>query len=138
SAAPFFRAYSSSAKDYFYTTNCKEMHRALTDLTYTYEGSMGLVLRLPTVSTTLLYRLYSLNKTDHFYTDNAIPHSDYRDQGTSAYVFETQVCGSILLYRLYSSSAMDHFYTTSETQRENALKDGYSDEGIACYVLPTL
>ncbi|KAH9830967.1 uncharacterized protein C8Q71DRAFT_862103 [Rhodofomes roseus] len=145
SAVPFFRAYSTSATDHFYTTNYAEMKNAITNLSYSYEGNMGLIFRIPTVSTALLYRLYSPNAFDHFYTtnqseaNNAVRELAYYDEGAAGYVFQTEICGSVPLYRLYSASAMDHFYTTSETERGNAISQlGYSDEGIACYVMPGL
>jgi len=146
-AVPFFRAYSTADTDHFYTTNYEEMKNAISNLSYTYESNMGLVFRLPTVSTAILYRLYHFTSgnIDHFYTTNqseanhAIQEQGYYDEGTSAYVFQSQVCASVPLYRLYSTSATDHFYTTIESERENAIsKLGYSDEGIACYVMPDL
>ncbi|KAH9914688.1 uncharacterized protein B0H18DRAFT_1215844 [Fomitopsis serialis] len=126
-AVPFFRAYSSADTDHFYTTDYSEMKNAITNLTYSYESNMGLVFRLPTVSTAILYRLYLPTSIDHFYTTNqseanhAVQELGYFDEGTSAYVFQTQVCASVPLYRLYDASITDHFYTTSESERENAI-----------------
>ena len=40
------------------------------------------------------------------------------------------------LFRLYNSETGYHFYTTSEKEALNAaLKLGYKDEGIICYVI---
>ena len=125
--------------------NYNEMNICIASGQYIFEGNMGLAFGLPTMSATLLYRLYSSSATDHFYTtDQAealrmIVEMGYDDEGTAAYVYTTQLCGSIPLYRLYSPSAMDHFYTTNKTEQEHAIAElGYVSEGIACYVLPNI
>ena len=69
--------------------------------------------------------------------DIGIQKQGYVDQGTAAYVFATQVCGSIPLNYLWIPYE-DNFHTINETDRENAIKAGYKDEGIECYVLPSL
>jgi Repeat of unknown function (DUF5648)/Clostridium epsilon toxin ETX/Bacillus mosquitocidal toxin MTX2 len=41
------------------------------------------------------------------------------------------------LFRLFNKNTGDHFYTTSESERQNAIKNlHYDNEGIACYISP--
>ena len=49
--SPFFRAYSSSLKDHFYTADYHEMMATITNGTYTYDDDVGLVWRIQTVAT---------------------------------------------------------------------------------------
>ena len=107
-----------------------------------FEGIVGGVFRIPTVSTVPLYRAFSPTVIEHYYTtsqekmDNAITRWGFDDQGTAAYVYATQVCGSIPLYSAWNEQEFDTLYTTNKTELDNALQNGYVDEGITCYVLP--
>lgn len=48
----------------------------------------------------------------------------------------SQASNLVPFYRLYNPTVSDHFYTTSRSEADNAVRRlGYSDEGIACYVL---
>ena len=58
----------------------------------------------------------------------------FNPEGDIANVLPSQSPHTISLYRLYLPSAMDHFYTPSETERDNAINDGYTYEGVAAYV----
>ena len=144
-AVPFFRAYSASLTDHFYTTNYAEMKSVTSSGTYALEKAPGFVFRTPAPSTTPLLRLYSPGATDHFYTTSqteanyVIINGGYGTEGTAAYVYATQVGGSIPLYRLYNPAILDNFFTTDEAEKENAIRNlGYADLGITCYVLRDL
>lgn len=142
-AAPFLRAYSSYYENHFYSADYNEMHVFVTNETYASQGNAGLLFREPTVSTVRLYRVVNPYSVSRYYTtnrddaDSAIINDEYTTEGIAGYVYTSQICGSIPLYHA-SLSTKDSFYTTDESELENAVKNGYTDEGIACYVLPTL
>ncbi|KIJ33436.1 hypothetical protein M422DRAFT_264539 [Sphaerobolus stellatus SS14] len=51
------------------------------------------------------------------------------------YVYPTQICGSVPLYAAAGPS--DHWYTTNLIEHEELLGfSGWTDDGIAAYVLP--
>ncbi|EPT01758.1 hypothetical protein FOMPIDRAFT_1048358 [Fomitopsis schrenkii] len=93
------------------------MNNTIVNSCNTFEGTMGLVFRSPTVSATLLYRVYNAPQADHFYTTS-------QDEAVDA----------IRMFGYYNAAIIDHFYTTDETEREYAI----AHVGIACYVLPDL
>ncbi|KAF7343161.1 hypothetical protein MVEN_01746900 [Mycena venus] len=90
---------------------------------------------------TPLYRTYSADNDDHFYTNDAselvfVPNtaSTYTPQGVAAGVFATQQGASVPLFRMFSVNPWDHFYTTDEQEVEEFGLIGYNLEGIAAYV----
>lgn len=88
-----------------------------------------------------LYRLYSNDSKDHFYTmskaeaENATKDGYYKLEGTAGYIFPTQVPGTVPLYRMWNGDIADHFYTAS-LDEYNAVT-WYTKEGIAGYIFPT-
>ena len=44
---------------------------------------------------------------------------------------------TVPLLRAFSPGSGDHFYTTSAAERDNAVANGYRNEGIACHVFPS-
>ncbi|EJD46232.1 hypothetical protein AURDEDRAFT_34421, partial [Auricularia subglabra TFB-10046 SS5] len=92
------------------------------------------------------YRLFNGDVQDHFYTTdeaeraNAITRLGFKDEGLTGWVHSTPVCASTPLYRLYYEGPTnrpllrDHFYTVNPAERERAVKNGYTYEGIAAYV----
>ncbi|CEN59990.1 hypothetical protein ASPCAL02431 [Aspergillus calidoustus] len=94
---PLYRLYSGSRTDHFYTTSAAERDSALQNSGYSDEGIAGYIypadssLRLPGL--TPLYRLYSQQVMDHFFTvsqaerDNTIGRLGYYDEGIAGYVF---------------------------------------------------
>ena len=118
------------------------MMDAVHDDGYEYEGTAGHVFRLPSAGTTQLYRAFS--PYDHFYTisrdelDSAIQNGTYVSDGTEAYVYATPICGSIPFYQLYDPELQDNLYTTNATERDDAMDNGYTYVGIACYIVPDL
>ena len=48
----------------------------------------------------------------------------------------TTVPTTVPLLRAFSPGSGDHFYTTSVAERDNAVANGYRNEGVACQVFP--
>jgi CspA family cold shock protein len=44
---------------------------------------------------------------------------------------------TVPLLRAFSPASVDHFYTTDVAERDNAVANGYRNEGVACHVLPS-
>ncbi|KAH9925880.1 uncharacterized protein BXZ73DRAFT_103052 [Epithele typhae] len=140
---PFYRAYSPSATDHFYTTSVSEYNTATSSLGYQKEGIAARVYPATGthgVGAVPFYRLYSASGTDHFYTtsaserDNAV-QIGYTYEGVSSYIYPSALCKSVPFYRLYNPTIVDHFYTTSLSERNNAINNlGYNNEGVAGYV----
>jgi hypothetical protein len=96
-----------------------------------------------TAQTMNLYRAYSGEGSDHFYTTNVdemfrAVDGAYTYEGVAGRCFSTQEAGTVPLYRVWGSGRLsDHFYTTSWQERDIAVAHGvYTDEGVACYVYP--
>src|SRR5947207_2748436 len=65
---PFYRLYSPTSGDHFYTANWAEAVNAFTNLGYKYEGIAAYVSTSSTTGLRPFYRLYSPGSGDHFYT----------------------------------------------------------------------
>ncbi len=89
-----------------------------------------------------LYRGYSSDDTDHFYTTNpverdAMPDSGYTYEKVEAYISNRAFEGGVPLHRLYNSTTKSHYYTTSDTERDTVLANpDWEDEKEAGYVYP--
>ncbi len=91
----FYRLYSPSKDDHFYTTNKAEADYAVQHYGYNYEGIAGYVYATNDYpsNTEPLYRLYKPATSDHFYTTNkaeadyAVQHYGYNSEGIACYVF---------------------------------------------------
>ncbi|EIM85384.1 uncharacterized protein STEHIDRAFT_59836, partial [Stereum hirsutum FP-91666 SS1] len=144
SLTPFYRAYSASAIDHYYTTSSEQLNNAVTNHGYVFQGVTGNVLASQSNITDSepLYRLYSSTATDHFYTasaaqlDTAVNTHGFTFEAVQAWIYPSQVCGSIPLLRNYNAQGTDHFYTTNETEYESAVAGGDKGEGVVGHVLP--
>ncbi|KAJ3932312.1 MAG: hypothetical protein NXY57DRAFT_1003491 [Lentinula lateritia] len=143
-ATPFLRAFSSTGKDHFYTTNSTEMNGvAIAQDAYSFEGDATFLWSTQETSTVPLYRLYSQTANDHFYTMDANETSEAiaagyafdTDSHIAGYVYPYSICGASPMYRLYSSASSDHFYTMSQAESQSASASGYILEGIAGFAL---
>jgi hypothetical protein len=141
-AVPFLRAYNAGVANHFYTTNVPEMQNALNNLGYIFEGTTGHLFPSQEPGTVPLYRLYSAINTDHFYTASAAERDSatagirlgpYASEGVAGYIYPDAVCGGQPLYRMYKAGT-DHFYTASTSERNDAVQNGWSDEGVAGYL----
>jgi len=101
---PLYRLFYSNGikSDHFYTTSETEKNDAVSTLGYTYEGVAAYIYppNYKTAEGTVpLYRLYNINKVDHFYTtsiaerDNAVSSYGYINEDIVGYVMpaESQV-----------------------------------------------
>lgn len=129
-----YRYWSQGCGDHFYTTNKNEIQRGSH---YHLEGIQCMVFDSQQPGTVPLYRYYNSNNCDHFYTINWNELKEgadgYKYEAPAGYVYSNQVTGTIPWYRYWCSAIGDHFYTTDPN---NEKLEGYSAEGIACYVLP--
>ncbi|MCP4136638.1 MAG: hypothetical protein GY754_37050 [bacterium] len=139
----FFRLYSSSSGDHFYTISASEKDRAVKYFGYTFEGVEGYLYKNQASMPNLvpLYRLHNGSVGDHFYTtsetdkDKAVNLYGYQYEYIAGFVFTGPWFDRLPLYRLYHSGTGDHFYTTSWAAKDSAINVyGYIDEGTACYV----
>ena len=121
------------------------MDRATSTLGYVAEGITGYIFPTQEIQTVPLYRSYQPSVIDHFYTvdkaesDNSVTKLGYSYEGITGYVFPpsgSSCPGAAPLYRAYQPTIYDHFYTMSAPERDNAVANlGYSNEGIAAYIL---
>lgn len=90
-----------------------------------------------------LYQLWNNVTSDHLYTTDAgernqlIAGKQYVDQGIAGYLYEKQAPGSTPLYRVWVASATNNFYTASQSERDNAVRNGGTDKGIVGYIMTT-
>ncbi|KAJ7876885.1 hypothetical protein B0H14DRAFT_3436341 [Mycena olivaceomarginata] len=83
---------------------------------------------------------------DHFYTarlniaNQQIRPGGYALEGVAALVFLIQEESTVPFYRVFNSAAWDNLYTTNITERDSALKAGYTnpvDGDAVQYIYPT-
>ncbi|KAG6833048.1 hypothetical protein H0H87_012059 [Tephrocybe sp. NHM501043] len=134
--------------DHVYSTNASEITYLIHFYGYEIEGpkgtTTGYVYTNPSSAgdTVPLYRLYSIGLTDHYLTasddekDYAIKRSGYHLEGIVGYVYPTAGSGRVPLYQLHNRPIHDHYYTTSEEEREDASRNGWTEEGVVGYLLP--
>jgi Repeat of unknown function (DUF5648) len=87
-----------------------------------------------------LERLYNQQTDDHFYTSNLQEVCDVVHSASYVHVGSLGACisnegieGTTALYRLFKPGG-GHFYTISDEEVGSAQRDGYSYEGVSCYV----
>jgi len=121
------------------------MDHATSVLGYSAEGITGYIFPTQEAQTVPLYRSYQPSVFDHFYTvdkaesDNSVTKLGYSYEGITGYVFSpsgSSCIGAAPWYRSYNPTIYDHFYTMLAPERDNAVANlGYSNEGIAAYIL---
>lgn len=127
---PIYR-YSSTSR-HFYTSSWSEL--GLGGAGFTYEGPSGYLYNYSKTGTVPFYRLYNSTTSDHLYqTSSSIPVG-YHYESIMGYVYTTQVTGTVPLYRYYKASG-GHFYTLDINELGGGTNQGYTYEGIACYVV---
>jgi len=106
----------------------------------TFEGVAAWVLPSAVPGTVELKWLNHDNRPyDNFMTtnvdeaNNAVAKYGYKIYAGNCgcYVATTQLPGTVPLFRLVKET---HFYTTDAAERDRAISDGYTSEGIAAYV----
>lgn len=127
---PIYR-YSSSNR-HFYSSRWSELGLGASG--FTYESPVGYLYNYAKTGTVAFYRLYNSTTDDHLYqTSNSIPVG-YHYESVLGYVYSTQVAGTVPLYRYYKSTG-GHFYTLDINELGGGTNEGYTYEGIACYVV---
>ncbi|KAJ7911373.1 hypothetical protein B0H13DRAFT_2010049 [Mycena leptocephala] len=89
------------------------------------------------------YRMFNPTTVDHVYTtDWVVVNADVPTlnfQGVAALVFDTQEESTVPFYRLVNRATSVNFYTISETERADALQNGYTapPNNPITYIYPT-
>jgi hypothetical protein len=142
---PVFRLTKGDAQ--VFTTSYREKHdKTIDDWTADADPAF-FAYRAPAPGTTPLYRLQSKDKKQYLITASRterqeldprlhVSHEagDWAYDNEIAYVSTTQNGGAVPLYRGYNKNTKQHLYTTTRTE----IVDGYEDQGIMCYVLPSI
>jgi hypothetical protein len=136
---PFFRAYSLSANNHFYTTDNSEMDVAVKNRGYKDEGTACYVHSNRIRGTAPLYRASNSTTKDHFYTMDeseirTAVRNGYKDEGIECYIYKNQDKATVPLYRAFNSKV--HFYTTNKSEIDNA-GTSFKYEGIVGFVYPS-
>ncbi len=145
---PLYQLWNATKSDHLYTTDDNEKKNISSqsireDERYEFQGIAGYVSSQHIAGSTPLYRLYSTNSTDHFYTIDEGQRAgakasfrNYVDQGIIGYVLTAQSPDTTPLYQLWSNTYPDHFYTIDEGQRAGAKASfrNYVDQGNAGFV----
>ncbi|KAJ7616129.1 hypothetical protein FB45DRAFT_935330 [Roridomyces roridus] len=141
-AVPFYRSFSSSRQDYWYSPDGTAVSTAIR-AGYELQEVIGLIFLTQEEGTAPLYHL--VDATHQLYTMNITEVAVQEQHGWSGsnlnpptlYIYPDQVCGSIPMYRLFSAATEGYFYTTSSAERlEFIQNEGYADVGITGYILP--
>ncbi|KAF7305896.1 hypothetical protein HMN09_00743800 [Mycena chlorophos] len=91
-------------------------------------------------SITPLFRMFSVNTVDHFYTNGAseviaaATDDDYGLEGVASGVFPSQQGCSVQFLRLNNPTVFDHFYTINTNEAAIFEQNGYTLEGNAGYI----
>lgn len=147
SKVPFYRLYSSIAREHLYTTSQVE---------YDYLGANGWVqertvgdilngpLRVGTVDAIPLYRLFEQKSAQHLWTTDRNEYftwrafSNWSPENFVGYLFPTQVPGTIPYLRLvYQAPPYSHHWTSSACEHNYLRTTGsWKSEGIVGYIYP--
>ncbi len=111
------------------------------NITYQYAGIQCFVYPYLQPETVPLFRYWSAECTDHFYTTDINelgPNgtNSWIYEGVQCYVYSYQRSGTLPLYRYWSMDGGDHFYTTNLNELGPEGSNGWIFEGIQCYVYP--
>lgn len=129
-----YRLYNEVTGEHFFTSSQGERDSLLQDSNWKNEGDAW-----QSPSTAIpVYRLYNPTVGEHFYTTS----TDEADGLVSKYGWVSEGINFVSkpngtpVYRLYNPNATrgTHMFTTSSGEKQNLLKIGWLDEGIAFYV----
>lgn len=131
----FFRYYSASATDHFYTKAWGELGAGKGS--YKLENVTGYLMPTNAAGTVPLYRYYNSHTTDHFFTTSwaelGSGGGNWRYEGVAGYVPTAKTTETTELYRYVNTSNGDHFYTTGWGEL-GAGNGTWRYEGVQCYV----
>lgn len=134
---PLYRAYNSTTKDHFYTTNAAEKNGPSGKTGYAFEKVEAYIFADAAAGTVPLYRFYYDSSMMHYYTTNPGNASPGYTEGPTivGYVYPNPTENMVPMFHLEHETNTDHFYTISEFERDHAIKQyGYRNWGIAMYV----
>lgn len=85
----------------------------------------------------MLYRLYNLNTSEHFYTDSYNELATLSDNGWTyeGNAWASPGASNTPVYRLYNPNTGDHHYTTDENEKNGLTAVGWTYEGIGWQAL---
>ena len=100
-------------------------------------GVQGFVALHANIAGAMVYRWWSVDASDHFYTtepdgERALP-CGYTYEGARFQTLREGCAGTVPLFRWYSRARAEHFYTT-DPEGERAAATGYQLEGVLGYV----
>ncbi|KAL0947950.1 hypothetical protein HGRIS_010579 [Hohenbuehelia grisea] len=161
-ATTLYRSWNERIFDHYLTAD-KPHWDAIVAHGFKQDGVAGRIFKTQVPHSVPLYRVWNGKLGDHFYTTNAgerqhaIASVGYVDDGITGYVYTEPICGAKPLYRTYQArnkivkayghriynvpgiTHHDHFYTMNLEERNHILNnEGYTDEGIAAYILPAV
>ncbi|KIJ48855.1 hypothetical protein M422DRAFT_247220 [Sphaerobolus stellatus SS14] len=104
------------------------------------QGPVFRAWETPQEFTVPLYQLSKPDGSDFLFlpsTDGNPPTvAGFENSGITGYVYATQVCGSVPLLVAANAATTDHWYTTNALQHSLLVADGWTDAGVAAFVLP--
>ncbi|KDR68080.1 hypothetical protein GALMADRAFT_78958 [Galerina marginata CBS 339.88] len=140
-AEVFYEGFSPS-----HTTHVLESHSAFVnadaiDADWQLQRGEFLAWKTPQTGTLPFYRLQSASANDFVFVISTTGSPPVVSGFATApaiigYVYPTQICDSVPLFTLFLPSATDHYYTIDATERQELISFGWTDQGIAAYVLP--
>jgi hypothetical protein len=126
-----YEYFNPQIRDHYYTTNYDILADGMAD--WKLIGPRYWVFDTPEFNTVPLYRYWSLENGDHYYTLEKFTSREYKYTGIAGYVFAKASKDNVPLYRYYSRDTGDHLYTLRrQDDKRKAL--GFAYEGIQCYV----
>ncbi|KAF7351613.1 hypothetical protein MSAN_01593800 [Mycena sanguinolenta] len=129
----WYRLYNANLVTYSYTTDISLLTTLIRGNGYALQTIMGMVF-VTQEDPALEDNFVTINATER---DVAIANGYTLLPALQTYIYPSAICGSIPMYRLYKSAQTLNFLTTSESERLSAISSGgFSDLGIAGYVLP--
>ncbi|KIJ26320.1 hypothetical protein M422DRAFT_272608 [Sphaerobolus stellatus SS14] len=109
-------------------------------LDWQFQGPVFRAWENPQEFTVPLYEFNKPDNTDILFlpsTDGNPPTvAGYENSGITGYVYATQVCGSVPLLVAANAATTDHWYTTNVLHHSSIVASGWTDEGVAAFVLP--
>jgi hypothetical protein len=141
----FYRLYSPTTMEHLYTTDANE-YRVLGTWGWSQEGIIGDLLDGPKniggEEAAPYYRVYIPSLLQHHWTADRNEYLTLRanrgmfnPEHIVGYIFKKQVLNTIPLFRLYHPGLRVHHWTTDAYENQVLGTRGWTQEGIAGYVL---